>query len=668
MKSYAIGLALTMLLPLGAAEWVEHPVDRYGQSVKENWPGKITSDEQLREIAAAEWPSLKGQEALDLQEYDQYGGKRENLGLKATGRFRLEKLQGRWWFITPEGNRYFMQGCDSVGWRGNATPLYEKDTTDIRSVFTDLPNKEEFPEAYSKKGFVNFLMANLRRVYGDKIDERLTEMTVQRLRMWGFNATSKWSGMGLPGMPFISDFRLSGVRTFGRRWIDFYDDGFEAQLDASVAKACAKCRELPFMIAYAVENENGWEHGMRFEALLQLDGSWAAKRALMAFLAKRHEDVGALFGQAGATQEALAANTKLDLKAIPTGDLKAFVLASSERYHRMLLAAFRKHDPSHLVMGAAHCAMQSREWIEGACKYMDFIGVNTYDIYARWNRGLNDLYVKYDKPFTLLEYSFVTAGRGYRPYNPNITVETEEQRGLAYRYFVERETARPYCVGTGYFRMWDQPVNRRNFDDGENFAFGLISQQGVPYQAMLKHVPVTNRRQFALHDGKLEPVTDINPLSLLALGAAFKVLTGAYMPDTLTANFAVDSQNGATFFGVANRLKSVTTELKDGDLSAVGVIDLQKVPQLSIPVYVIKQKTPVPPEACFALEESADLKDFAVTEAVFEEVADNGKVVQYQMKPKVLKAASRYVRVNFKVYTGMPRWAKQIGEIKTTDN
>jgi hypothetical protein len=47
-------------------------------------------------------------------EYDRYGGYR-SIRSRATGRFRVEKIRGRWMFITPEGHGFVALGANHIG-------------------------------------------------------------------------------------------------------------------------------------------------------------------------------------------------------------------------------------------------------------------------------------------------------------------------------------------------------------------------------------------------------------------------------------------------------------------------------------------------------------------------------------------------------------------------
>jgi hypothetical protein len=75
-------------------------VDEFGQWIPADWPGKVKSlDQSKREWAAEE----AGLGAGDFG-YCKYGGYL-NTKAKATGFFRVEHVDGRWWFVDPDAAR-----------------------------------------------------------------------------------------------------------------------------------------------------------------------------------------------------------------------------------------------------------------------------------------------------------------------------------------------------------------------------------------------------------------------------------------------------------------------------------------------------------------------------------------------------------------------------------
>jgi hypothetical protein len=77
-------------------------VDQFGQWIPAAWPGKVTNLAQLEQQWAAEDTSLQ---AGDFG-YCKYGGYL-NTKARATGFFRVEQIDGRWWFVDPDGHLFF---------------------------------------------------------------------------------------------------------------------------------------------------------------------------------------------------------------------------------------------------------------------------------------------------------------------------------------------------------------------------------------------------------------------------------------------------------------------------------------------------------------------------------------------------------------------------------
>jgi hypothetical protein len=73
-------------------------------------------------------------------------------------------------------------------------------------------------------------------------------------------------------------------------------------------------------------------------------------------------------------------------------------------------------------------------------------------------------------------------------------VDSQQQRGLAYRNYVENAAATGYVVGIEWFTLVDQSVTGRWFSgfDGERANSGLISVTDRPWKEMLSEAMKTN--------------------------------------------------------------------------------------------------------------------------------------------------------------------------------
>ena len=96
-------------------------IDVYGQFKHKEWPGKVHSDDDLRRAIERERADLAAHPGPDG--WNRYGGWAKGPRRAATGRFRVEKIQGRWWMIDPEGCLYWSHGPVRVTSSSAVTPL-----------------------------------------------------------------------------------------------------------------------------------------------------------------------------------------------------------------------------------------------------------------------------------------------------------------------------------------------------------------------------------------------------------------------------------------------------------------------------------------------------------------------------------------------------------------
>jgi hypothetical protein len=71
---------------------------------------------------------------------------------------------------------------------------------------------------------------------------------------------------------------------------------------------------------------------------------------------------------------------------------------------------------------------------------------------------------------------------------------TQQQRGLAYRNYVEQSAALGFVVGIEWFTLVDQSVSGRWFQgfDGERANTGVLSVTDRPWRAVLDEMMKTN--------------------------------------------------------------------------------------------------------------------------------------------------------------------------------
>ncbi|MGA2864557.1 MAG: hypothetical protein ABSF95_08715 [Verrucomicrobiota bacterium] len=185
-------------------------LDEFGQWAHADWPRKIKSREQLERELAEEEKTLK---PGDFNHCD-YGGYK-NTQAKATGFFRTEQVDGKWWFVDPHGHLFISQSSNGLGGRGGG----------------------------GRRGGITNQEPNLE-----------ASRTARRLEAWGFNTGSQ--GMNKPYVAYVRAPR--GSNTF-LGLPDVYSDEFARGLDEAAASQCASRQNDPLLLGYFIGNEPPWE-------------------------------------------------------------------------------------------------------------------------------------------------------------------------------------------------------------------------------------------------------------------------------------------------------------------------------------------------------------------------------------------------------------------------
>src|SRR5262245_11902302 len=103
-------------------------VDEFGQWIHADWRGKARTLDDLKKAWADESASLKPGHF----EFDKYGGYKSTQA-KATGFFRVEQVDGRWWFVDPDDHFFYSIGANGIG-TGSGTPIAGR-----TNIFAALP-------------------------------------------------------------------------------------------------------------------------------------------------------------------------------------------------------------------------------------------------------------------------------------------------------------------------------------------------------------------------------------------------------------------------------------------------------------------------------------------------------------------------------------------------
>ena len=412
-------------------------VDRYGQFMHDDWPGKIHDDAELGASRKAEDAWLNGH-TCPIPDADRFGGWAGGPRLKATGFFRTEKMDGKWWLVDPDGHLFFSHGVNCVGFGGSTgvglreryfSWLPEKDDPDFGKFWgrATTPAAHGFYKEKSRLPYdtFDFNLANARRKYGVDWARIGADRTHARMRAWGLNTIANWSNPEIYGMrrtPYTVQLGTSGTpRLEGSTgWWGALPDPFSPEFEVTLrrrAKAAAKTmRDDPWCIGVFVDNELSWNDEPRMK------------------------DV-------------------------------------AERYFSTVRRVLREELPNHLYLG---CRIAwGREAIYEACaRHCDVVSVNIYS--REPSRDLPP--AAEDKPMIVGEFHFGALDRGLF-HTGLVATRDQAERAACYRAFVNDCLDHPRFVGAHWFQWRDQPLTGRA--DGENYQIGFLTVTDTPYPELV---------------------------------------------------------------------------------------------------------------------------------------------------------------------------------------
>jgi len=257
------GLSVMMEYPLGKPElevgsvWLskvdagseflekQPVVDEFGQWAHADWSRKVRSIDQLERDLTAEEEALKDGGDFNVGKFGGY----LSTQAEATGFFRVAEVDGRWWFVDPEGHLFLSTGANGMrgeGGRGG-------------------PEGRPVP---GKPG-----------------------LTYRRMSAWGLNTIGNWSSLRPAAdgyrKTYVVSFRppRSGPLHLGMP--DVYSEEFARAVEAAAEKQCSSLRDDPWLLGYFLGNEPPWPRRESELVEMFLEGSeTATRRKLREFLAQ----------------------------------------------------------------------------------------------------------------------------------------------------------------------------------------------------------------------------------------------------------------------------------------------------------------------------------------------------------------------------------------------
>ncbi|MDR2233059.1 MAG: hypothetical protein LBE56_08045 [Tannerella sp.] len=450
-------------------------VDEFGQHNLVEYEGKIASLEQLQAEWAAEEQEL--QNAVNEYNYSRYGGYKQKQ-VRGAGYFRVEKVDGRWWFVDPDGYLFLSHGVDCVSPGGGGSV---RDIDKRAGMFKELPPAQLLPSdnrGGERSPSPSFGTWNLHRRFGDDFRDKANEMIIKRMDKWGLNTIANWSSAAVYGLNKKAyTLQLSGLAMDGNLMglADVYAPGFAAKMDSSMRTYLPENKNNPWIIGYFVGNEPSWLGQEARLCDLILEGS---DRPIKGELKKFLQD-----------------DTSPERK-------KQFIHKTFEIFLQTVKTNMRRHDPNHLNLGIRFGNLNELdEGLMEICRNaFDVLSFNCYDL--KPNKDMMDRALRLtDKPMIIGEYHFGTVDRGMA--QSLWQVNSQQERGIAYRYYTESAYSHPGLIGTAYFQWCDQDLLGRG--DGENYNCGFVDVTDRPYKYQVEAAMETAKRLYSVHSGETQP-------------------------------------------------------------------------------------------------------------------------------------------------------------------
>jgi len=411
----------------------------------------LATHEHAQLLVKGKWKKTPARTMADVKGFrpqtvklSRYGGWLERRAA-ATGFFRTEKINGRWWLVDPEGYLFISVGLCSVR---NTDVLDEK--TFATKFATPAKWAETTGALLISKGF------NSLGCWSDWRPFRDGPRPMPYFPRWNFMSTYKSQ----------RDPKF-GARGYPHECMPVFDPAFESFCDKH-AKQLAATKDDAYLVGHFSDNELPFRPDL-LEYYLKLPASDPGHQAAAQWWAKRRG---------------------VSKRRMTRADKDAFLQLVAHRYYSTVAAAIRRHDPNHLYVGSRIHGRTIVEPVFRGARAVDVMSVNYYHRWSAEPGRLRNWVAWSGRPFLVSEwYAQSVEPKAKNLSGAGFRVRTDRERGLFYQNLTLGLLESRGCVGAHWFKY---------SGDEAGFHKGVVNARYEPHEALLREMGAVNRQTYPL--------------------------------------------------------------------------------------------------------------------------------------------------------------------------
>ncbi len=392
---------------------------------------------------------------------DRWGGRTDRPAQRATGFFRTELVDGRWWLVTPEGHLFWNVGVNTVRPAKSATAAAVK----------------AFPTT-----------------------------TTRELRALGFNGLGNGSATSLQtaadALPW--SIRLNFISSFAQH----HKQTYATSGHTGYTEQCFPVFHPDFP-AWARRHADTLTGTLADPSVLGIftDNELQSPADLL----DRHlrlpaEDPYLRHGRAAAHAWLAAEGLPADPARLTLKDRYRFIAHVFATYARIVHDAIRAVDGHHLIFGPRfnnHRGQFDNPWFWPAVgPWIDVVAVNYYALWGPQRDEIQEWSTATKRPIILTEwYSKAADAPGLANTNgAGWFVRTQADRAKYYQHFVLAACETPALVGFHYFKYLDDDSDSVALDSAGGANKGICRADGSPWAELQDAAGAVNRQVYPLID------------------------------------------------------------------------------------------------------------------------------------------------------------------------